>query len=229
MNEFQNDLSEVAALLGDRSRSVMLWNLMDGGSHTATELSICADISPQSASNHLAKLVDAGILRIRRQGRYRYYSLASSEVAHVMESIATLLPSKADQAVECGTGRSGITYARTCYDHIAGKVGVAITESLVRNGLISPSGENYTVTDRGKGWFSSMGLDIDEIKSQRRSFARQCLDWSERKPHLAGALGSSLLQTILKRNWARKTRLSRELLITASGKSGLMDALKLEI
>ncbi len=229
MNEFQNNLIEVAALLCDKSRSVMLWNLMDGRSHTATELSICADISPQSASNHLAKLVNAGILQVRRQGKYRHYTLASAEAAHVMESIATLLPPKQDRTVGGGPELSGITYARTCYDHIAGKVGVAITDSLVKKRLISPSGEDYIVTDRGNGWFSSMGFEIEDIRSQRRSFARQCLDWSERKPHLAGALGASFLQMILKRDWARKTKLSRELLITAAGKSELMDTLELEI
>ena len=229
MNNFETRLSGVASLLGDKSRSVMLWNLMDGKAYTATELSLCADISPQSASNHLAKLVNAGILTVTKQGRHRYYSFASTEAAHVMESIATILPPGPDLTIKFGPEPSGITYARTCYDHIAGRVGVALTESLVEHRLIDPSGEDYLVTDKGKDWFASLGLDVEEIRSQRRSFARQCLDWSERKPHLAGALGASLLQMMLKKNWARKMKMSRELFITAAGRSGLRNVLKLEI
>lgn len=229
MNNFETRLSGVASLLGDKSRSVMLWNLMDGRSYTATELSLCADISPQSASNHLAKLVNAGILTVTKQGRHRYYSFASTEAAHVIESMATLLPPERDRVTKSNPGPVGIAHARTCYDHIAGRVGVALTESLVEHRLIDPSGEDYLVTDKGKDWFASLGLDVEEIRSQRRSFARQCLDWSERKPHLAGALGASLLQMMLKKNWARKMKMSRELFITAAGRSGLREMLNLEI
>ena len=229
MKEFENKLSLIASIIGDKSRSVMLWNLMDGKAYTATELSLCADISPQSASNHLAKLVKTGILTVTKQGRHRYFSFSSPEAARVMESMATLLPPEPDRVSKSSPEPVGIAYARTCYDHIAGRVGVALTESLVKNRLIASSGEDYLVTGQGKDWFASLGLDVEEIRSQRRSFARQCLDWSERKPHLAGALGGSLLRMMLQKNWVRKTKMSRELFVTAAGRSGLRDVLNLEI
>lgn len=229
MNELEHRFGLVASLLGDKSRSVMLWNLMDGRAYSATELSLCADISPQSASNHLAKLVNAGILAVQKQGRHRYYSYASPDAAQVIESMATLLPASSDHITMARPEPVGIVYARTCYDHIAGRVSVAITCSLIEKGLIATSGKEYLVTGPGKDWFLSLGVDVEEIRSQRRSFARQCLDWSERKPHLAGALGASLLQMMLKKNWVRKTKMSRELLITGAGKTGLKKILNLEI
>lgn len=227
--EFETQLVLVASLLGDKARSVMLWNMLDGRAYTATELSLCAGISPQSASNHLGKLVGAGILEVRKQGRHRYYSYATPNAAQVIESMAGLLPSRHTPNTVTKPEPAGITYARTCYDHIAGRVGVAIARSLVERKIIQPDGNKYVVTGPGKKWFSSLGLDVEEIGSRKRSFAHQCLDWTERKPHLAGALGASLLQVMLKKNWVRKVAISRELLVTGAGRAGLKDTLGLEI
>ncbi|HQT91926.1 MAG TPA: winged helix-turn-helix domain-containing protein [Candidatus Kryptobacter bacterium] len=227
--EFETQLIVVASLIGDKARSVMLWNLLDGRAYTATELSLCAEVSPQSASNHLAKLVDAGILEVRKQGRHRYYSYATPNAAQVIKSMAGLLPAGPGRNAITKCEPAGIIYARTCYDHIAGRVGVAIASSLVEKKIVRTREKEYLVTGPGRDWFLSLGLDVEEIRSRKRSFAHQCLDWTERKPHLAGALGASLLQMMLKKNWVRKMTTSRELLVTSAGRTGLKDTLGLEI
>ena len=229
MKEFENEFSRVATLIGDRARSAMLWNLMDGRAYTATELSLCADISAQSASNHLSKLVNANILAVERQGRHRYYRFANSEAAQVIESMTSLMAFNKDIKKIGRPGIEGITYARTCYDHLAGKAGVEITGSLIKNGIIKTSGKNYEVSRKGNDWFGSIGIDIEEVKLHKRSFAHQCLDWSERKHHLAGALGASLLRIMLKKDWIRKRNDTREVTITPKGKIELKKLLDLDI
>lgn len=227
--EFENQFSQLAALLGDKSRSLMLWSLLDGRAYTATELSLCADISSQAASNHLAKLVDAQILMVVKQGRHRYFSYANSEVAQVIESMASLLPVSSVPKKKEKHAPVGITYARTCYDHIAGKLGVTITDALLEKGIIAVSGKCYEVTSQGYQWFASVGLSVEEIKLQKRSFAHQCLDWSERRHHVGGAIGAALLQMMLQNDWLRKTRHSRQLQITPKGTMELRNRLSIKM
>jgi DNA-binding transcriptional ArsR family regulator len=227
--EFENRFSHIAALLGDKCRSSMLWNLLDGRAYTATELSLCTDVSAQSASNHLSKLVDANILMVEKQGRHRYYRYANDEVAQVIESMANLVPLSQKNIRKEKTETAGVTYARTCYDHIAGKLGVTITNSLLKNGIIEEVSKKYEVSSSGNNWFRSIGINIDEIKLQKRSFAYPCLDWSERRHHLAGALGATLLQTMLHHDWIRRIKNSRELLLTSKGKMELGNKLNLEL
>jgi DNA-binding transcriptional ArsR family regulator len=218
--ETANQFSEVASLLGEKSRSLLLWHLLEGRPCTPTELSHFANISAQSASNHLSKLVEAHILSVEYQGRHRYYRFASDEVAHVVESMASLVTIQPAKKITLIDAR-GITYARTCYDHLAGKLAVDMTASLVGNGIIKLSTKQYEITKDGKNWLQSLGIKIDELRSQKRSLARPCLDWSERKHHLAGALGAVFLQHFLKNDWIRRTRNSREVIVTASGKREL--------
>jgi len=229
MDEFHYKLGTIASLIGDRSRSVMLWSLMDGRAYTATELSLLAEVSPQSASSHLAKLVEAGILAVTKQGRHRYYSYATSNAAVVMESIANLLPRNASNTAVVEQDRGGITFARTCYDHIAGKVGVAITAAMTDRRIIRPAGGEFVVTKQGREWFESAGMDTEEIRLEKRAFARRCLDWSERKPHLAGALGAALLRKMLKEKWVRKVGDSRELMLTPGGRAQLKTLLSVDL
>ncbi|WP_106793176.1 helix-turn-helix transcriptional regulator [Aquimarina sp. Aq78] len=229
MEEFENKFAQIASLLGDKSRSVMLWCLLDGRAYTALELSICANISAQSASNHLKKLIQANILLVEKQGRHRYYRYATSEVAQVIESMAGLVSITDEYTRTKQPELNGITYARTCYDHLAGKIGVKITDALLDKGMVEIVERTYKVTSAGESWFQNVGIDIDDIMLQKRSFAHPCLDWSERRHHLAGALGASFLTMMLQNDWIRRKKDSREILVTGKGKLELKTRLNLEI
>jgi DNA-binding transcriptional ArsR family regulator len=223
---FDQQFSQIASLLGDRARSLMLWYLLDGRAYTATELAICADVSPQSASNHLKKLVDADILKVEKQGRHRYYRFASPDAAYAIESLANLLPSEKESLKKEIPDPIGAAYARTCYDHLAGRLGVRITDALLDKGFIKTAGEKYDITEDGIDWFESLDIDITILKSKRRSFAHPCLDWTERRHHLAGALGAALLDKMISKGWIRKQRNSREVDITYVGQKMLSGLLK---
>lgn len=224
MEDIENQFSYLASLLGDKTRALMLWHLLDGRAYTATELATCANASAQAASNHLAKLVKAQLLQVEKQGRHRYYRYYSDEVAQVIESLAGLIPDPPQRKSQ--PTASGITYARTCYDHLAGKAGVIITQALVEKGILQACEHQYLVTETvGKEWFQSIGIQVEALQKQKRSFARTCLDWSERKHHLAGALGAALLQVMLDKKWLKKTPHSREVIFTGSGKLALEQTL----
>jgi DNA-binding transcriptional ArsR family regulator len=158
MGDLEKDFSEIAILFGDKSRAIMLWNLLDGRAYTATELANCSGISLQSASNHLSKLLQNNILTVEKQGRYRYYRFSTPEVAHVVESMASLMSLQRDYNVIKKPKPSEFTYARTCYKHLAGEVGVKITNALVAKKIILPSERNYVVTKFGEQWFLKQGI-----------------------------------------------------------------------
>jgi DNA-binding transcriptional ArsR family regulator len=219
----------ISALIGEPARARMLWNLLDGRAYTASELSLVADISATSASNHLAKLLEADLLKVETQGRHRYYSFARHEVAYVVESLASLTGDKVNKAKGNKSEISGIKYCRTCYDHLAGHVGVRITEALETKGLIKKSGGAYNITGKGWKWLSVFGISKKEVTDNRRSLTRQCLDWSERRPHLAGQIGAILLDKMLERRWFKKVQFSRELIITSKGRQEMGDLLAIEV
>lgn len=229
MESLENDFSEIASLLGDKSRAIMLWNLLDGRAYTATELANCSGISLQSASNHLAKLLQKNILSVEKQGRHRYYRFSSPEVAQVIESMASLLSLQKDYTKIKKPKASAFTYARTCYNHLAGEVGVKITDALISHQIITPVHKQYSVTSIGKQWFLNLGIHIEEIQNLKRSFAHQCLDWSERKHHIAGALGDIFLEIMLQKDWFRKHKNTRELILTSKGKQQLKELLKIDL
>ncbi|WP_420552168.1 ArsR/SmtB family transcription factor [Tenacibaculum aiptasiae] len=229
MESLENDFSEIASLLGDKSRAIMLWNLLDGRAYTATELANCSGISLQSASNHLAKLLQKNILSVEKQGRHRYYRFSSPEVAQVIESMASLLSLQKDYTKIKKPKVSAFTYARTCYNHLAGEVGVKITEALISQQIITPVHKQYSVTSIGKQWFLNLGIHIEEIQNLKRSFAHPCLDWSERKHHIAGALGDVFLEVMLQKDWFRKHKNTRELILTSKGKQQLKELLKIDL
>lgn len=229
MEDLEKEFSEIATLFGDKSRAIMLWNLLDGRAYTATELANCAAISLQSTSNHLAKFLQKEILTVAKQGRHRYYKLASPEVAQVVESMASLLAVQKDYKTIKRPKITAFTYARTCYKHLAGEVGVKITAALISEQFIVPKEVDFELTEKGKTWFLEQGIVIEEVQKLKRTFAFQCLDWSERKYHLAGALGDAFLEMMLKKDWFRKNKNTRELVLTATGKKEIQQLLNINI
>jgi DNA-binding transcriptional ArsR family regulator len=217
----------VASLIGEPARAKMLWNLLDGRAYTAGELAAAADISSTSASNHLAKLLNASILKVEVQGRHRYYSFSRPEIAYVIESLATLV--RRDVMLKEKEGLKPITYCRSCYDHLAGYVGVQITEAFEKAEWLASDASGYLVTSKGWRHLKHFGIEKYLLTNPRRSLCRQCLDWSERRPHLAGALGALLLAKMLENNWLRRVKFSRAIIITSKGQQQLQTLLGLNL
>jgi DNA-binding transcriptional ArsR family regulator len=215
----ENSITHIASLIGEPVRAKILWTLMDGRAYTARELAIGVETTPQNLSMHLGKLLRAGLLSVEAQGRHRYYTFARTEVADAIEAMANLVP--AEQAMRKDMGAVPINYCRTCYDHLAGKVGVAIMESLVRQKQLVYRDKELDVTPKGVQWFAELGIDCGEIRQQRRAFAKPCLDWTERRHHLAGALGAALLEKMLEAHWLRRSAQSRAMVVTAKGRQAL--------
>ncbi len=230
MEMLENRFGEIASLFGNRPRAIMLWCLLDGKAYTATELALSADISFQSASNHLLKLVKGNLLKVENQGRHRYYTFANPEVARVVESMASLIPDHRHLERKKIRVPETLAYARTCYDHLAGSLGVKITKALLDQGiLLKNNSKAYILSNKGRSWFKEIEIDTDKLKRHKRSFAHPCLDWSERTHHLAGALGAAILDVCLRNDWIRRKRDSREIIITSQGKTAFRTLLQIEL
>ena len=224
----------VAALIGEPARATMLWSLLDGKALTATELAIRADVSAQSASMHLNKLVQADLLAVESQGRHRYYRFRRPETAYVIEALANLVTPHDTKTLplshaHSATTSTGIRYCRTCYDHLAGKVAVEITNRLVHQKIVQLENDHYNVTRKGQQWFNTLGIDTESLQHERRQFARRCLDWSERKPHLAGSLGAALLNTWIDSGCVTRQKNTRATTLTVKGQQGLYKLLGLNL
>lgn len=228
MHAMENQFKQVASLIGDPTRATIMWTLLDGKAFTATELAIAVDTSPQNISMHLTKLVQADLLSVESQGRHKYYKFSRKEIAYAIEAMANLMPQPAAKN-NLTNDFSAIKYCRTCYDHLAGKVGVLITDSLLKQKIIIDTNNTFKLSNKGEKWFSSIGISIEDLKQQRRSFIRPCLDWSERRHHIAGSLAASLLDTMLSSDWIRKTKNSREIIITAKGQKKLYEHFDLSV
>lgn len=228
--EVADDIAQIADLIGEPSRATMLVALLGKEALPATELASQALISPQTASSHLSKLVAGNLLAVEQHGRHRYYRLASDEVGHAIESLAIIAPPPraVDTASEDERLKT-IRYARTCYDHMAGKVAVAIARALEQRGLLMRSGRAYEVNEDGKEWFRKLGIDIDGLRTNRRAFALQCLDWSERQYHISGALGAALSDRLLKLKYVARARTPRCIRVTVEGKRMLNQLLSLNL
>ena len=214
------DVSKVGKLLGDPSRIEMLSAMVDGRSLTARELAHGAGVSASTASFHLSKLVDAGLLVVLSQGRHHFYRVASPEVGEALQALLRIAPSA--KAKPAARRRNEVCFARTCYGHLAGVLGLAVAEALQKKGVIEAHGEeDFLLTAKGERFFTKLDIDLADIRASRRLFARQCLDWSERKPHLGGALGQAFTDSLMKRNWLRKKAGSREIRVTKAGEAGL--------
>lgn len=216
----ESNFQYIASLIGDPTRSVIMWTLLDGRALTATELAIAAETSPQNISMHLNKLVTASLLKVESQGRHRYYTYSRKEIAYAIEAMANLVPFP-EKTAGVADNHSAIKYCRTCYDHLAGRVGVLITESLLKQKIVIDNGSAFTLSKKGEQWLSTFDIKVDDLKNLRRSFIRPCLDWSERKPHIAGSVAAVLLNTMLQQDWMRRIKKSRALLITAKGQKKL--------
>jgi DNA-binding transcriptional ArsR family regulator len=222
------NLVEVAALVGDTARATMLNALMGGQSLTASELAYCANVSRSTASGHLSKLVAARLLTVTHKRRFSYYRIASPLVATMLESI------KVVAAIEVPPRRQprsanddALRFARSCYDHLAGQVGVAVTDALVAMGHIVLTDEGGEVTSSGERFFSAFGVDLRA--RTRRIFCQPCLDWSERRYHLKGLVGARILDRLLELGWLKCAPGSRALQLTPAGRAGLSDTFQIEI
>lgn len=212
-------LARIASLIGDPARALMLAALMDGRSRTAGELAREASITPQTASTHLGKLVDAGLLVIEKQGRHRYHRLAGPTVAQALEAILALsAPTRATPRL--GPADAGLRRARVCYDHMAGEIAVALSERWQQRRWIAVAEAGWTLTPAGRRGMAALGVALPDTRLRRPSL-RPCLDWSERRPHLAGQLGASLLQAMRAAALVRQARGSRVLQVTAQGEREL--------
>jgi|SRR5579875_1660318 len=222
-------VSELGALVGEPARTAMLMALMDGRALTAGELSRAAGVTPATASGHLARLVEGRLLLVVSQGRHRYFRLASPEVARLIESMMGLAgqfdAARAGRPVRSGPAEQALRRARQCYDHLAGELAVHIAAFLVGSGYLEWTAEAAVLTPEGAGFLERLGLDLDADAPnlspslrRQRAFCRPCMDWSERRPHLAGAVGRSLFRLSLDRAWVRRTTDSRALAITPAGR-----------
>ena len=224
--------AHLAALLGEPARAAMLMELMDGRSLTAKELAQAGRVTPQTASPHLAQMVEAGLLCVEQRGRHRYHRLASAEVAKVLEGLMQLASAAGSSpsrlAVRPGPKDEATRMARLCYDHIAGRLGLAIAEQLQDEGAIEFDGEHGLVTGRLQGALARWGLSLDGAVPRGRPLCRPCLDWSERKPHVAGRLGALICAHCLDQGWLTRRAGARALAITPGGATKLRDLLGLQ-
>lgn len=208
-------LAEIGALVGDPARANILAALMDGRALTASELAYLAGVSAQTTSGHLAKLTESDLLTVERQGRHRYFRLASPLVGRMLEGIMVVAGHAPAHHRTRWRGGEALRHARTCYDHLAGRVAVKIADALIARAHIVLSEDGGEVTPSGEAFFAAIGLRVPS--PSRRVFCRPCLDWSERRPHLAGALGAALLSHALEQGWVQRLRDTRALAVTGAG------------
>jgi DNA-binding transcriptional ArsR family regulator len=223
-------MAEIGALVGDPARANMLTALMNGESLTASDLAWHGGVTPQTASGHLGRMTEAELIRVTAQGRHRYYKLASARVAQMLESIFLVasdqtaprrrIPSYVDTVMRD---------ARTCYDHLAGRLGVAIADALVKRRLIELGDEAAELTARGRKFFDGLGVDLEAIGRKRRCFCRVCVDLTERRPHIAGAVGAALCSHCFDAGWIQRVKDSRGVAVTSKGAAGLMDVLGIDV
>jgi DNA-binding transcriptional ArsR family regulator len=212
------DISEPASLIGDPTRAAFLMALSEDESLPAGELARRAGVTASTASIQLAKLADGGLLTVERNGRHRYYSLADPAIASAIESLAVIAPRRPAKSLRQARIGSALQAARTCYDHLAGELGVALFDALLREKMLTPDLE---ATRRGVRQLRGLGVDLDKVAQGRRAFARRCLDWSERREHLAGGLGAAIANRFFELGWIERMPSSRAVRVTEAGRTGL--------
>jgi len=214
----QPDIAQLAAELGEPSRAQMLTALLGGQALTATELALCADITPSTASSHLARLERSGLIQLRKQGRHRYFELSGTPVAELLEQLMGLSTAQAP-TIAAGPDDLALRHARLCYDHLAGRLGVQLHDALCHQGLIDSHADQCQLTEFGSAHFEQLGF---APQRSRRPLCRACLDWSERRSHLAGQLGQWILEDLLHRGWARRDLQSRSLIFSPAGEPAFL-------
>jgi DNA-binding transcriptional ArsR family regulator len=219
------DLAAVGALLAEPARAKVLLALLDGRSLPASLLASEAGIAASTASHHLARLVDAGLITVSRRGRHRYFTLTGAEVARLIEAVALVAPLQPIRSLRQVTRAHALRYARSCYDHLAGRLGVAVTDALQEQGVIVASdGVGYTVTKEGAATLAELGID-----ARAGEVVRGCLDWTEQRDHIAGGIGRALMSRLLELGWLTRDERTRALHLTDAGRTDLPLQLGLQL
>jgi DNA-binding transcriptional ArsR family regulator len=212
-------LASTAALIADPARAAMLTALLDRQSKSAGELAMVAGVSAQSASMHLAQLLAGGFLRVSAEGRHRYYRMARPEIAHAIESLGAI--STVQKYRPAGASRE-LCYARTCYDHLAGELAIRLADMMERKHFLRARNEReYEITSDGEKFLSDWQINVGELRKSRRNFARRCLDWTERRDHLAGAVGAAICKKMIEVRWITRDKKSRAVHVTHAGQKEL--------
>ncbi|MFM0340435.1 ArsR/SmtB family transcription factor [Paraburkholderia fungorum] len=220
----QHTIATVAHLIAEPVRATILITLADGGAMSASALAEAAGVTAQTASSHLAKLLDGGLLSVESAGRHRYYRLAGAHVSHLLESLASVGPVTPAWRKTPNRSARELRFARCCYDHLAGQIGVAVTQSMLERGFVIGAPERqYALTVAGREWLQQLGIDIGDPAFDETGHARQCLDWTERQYHLAGPLGARLMDAFVAWDWMRKSPAGRSVSITTHGWAALKD------
>jgi len=223
------DLAAVASLMADRHRAQMLLALLGGTPQSGSALAEAAGISRSLASAHLKKLVAGGLVRAQASGRQRLYSIASTPVADALEVLTILAPPAKVRTLGDATRARSLRWARVCYDHLAGMVGVSVTGALVARGVLAEEDGGYRMETDGEAEFGRLGIDVDRLERRTRPLVRPCLDWSERRYHLAGSLGAALYAAMVERGWIATREASRIVTVTRTGQAGLYDWLGIDL
>ncbi|MDI7861407.1 winged helix-turn-helix domain-containing protein [Rhizobiaceae bacterium n13] len=223
------DIAQIGALIGDPARANMLSALMAGKALTATELAETAGITPQTASTHLARLEAGGLITQRKQGRHRYFTLSDETAGRMLEGIMGFAAGRGHLRSQPGPRDPALRKARVCYDHLAGDFGVRMLDSLVSQGAVSTDGENLALTAAGEMQLKNLGIDVSGLRALRRPLCRACLDWSERRTHLAGSLGKALLVHFLEKGWARRAPGSRTVNFSPEGERRFLQMFPLRL
>jgi DNA-binding transcriptional ArsR family regulator len=220
------DIARIATVIGDRARAAMLSALHEGTPLPGGELARRAGIATSTASEHLARLVDAGLVRAERRGRHRFYALARDEVAHAWEALALIAPPKEVRTLRAASVGAALAEARTCYDHLAGRLGVAVTDALLAAGALDDRDGGLSLGEE-RSPLATLGVDVEALRG-RRPLVLRCIDWSERRPHVAGALGAAIAARCLERGWIERLPSTRAVRITEAGRKGFKRALGLD-
>jgi DNA-binding transcriptional ArsR family regulator len=229
---YENDFAPAAALIADPTRAAILSALLPGRPLAAGELARLAGVGAATASFHLGKLLDGGMVTVARQGRHRYYRLAGHEVGAALEAIGLISPSVPARSLRQSREAEALAAARTCYDHLAGQAGVELLAALLRRDLLKPldrtsrgdtAAIRYEVTEAGQKQLSAFGINIDEVRAERRKFAGECIDWTQRRGHLNGALAAAITARLFALGWIERGPRRRSVRVTEAGAAGLSE------
>ena len=221
------NIAGIAALIGDHARAEILTALTAGQALTATELAAVAGVTKQTASAHLAKLLEASLIAVEKQGRHRYFRLGGRDVAHLLESLMGVAFRTGAVRLRSSPREPALRKARVCYDHLAGELGVLVFDGLEQRRLLQSGDGALRLAAHGRKFFAQMGIDTESLPSRRRPLCRACLDWSVRRHHLAGALGAAMLARCFELGWARRVRGSRVVHFSISGEDALRERFSL--
>lgn len=206
-----NSITRIAGLIGEAGRIQMLTTLLDGRGHSASELAMVAGVSPQTASSHLSKMLSGGLIVSEPRGRQRLFRLKNADVAAAIEALGALAHDSGPSAMP------ELRFARTCYDHLAGVLAIALRNQFLSQDMLEMKGETFMLTNKGSRFLSTLDIDVEALHGLRRSFARKCLDWTERHHHIGGAVGAALLTHFLEKKWLARLRTTRAVRVTHDG------------